>query len=185
MSIVTTAFRGAYDLAFQISPIILKGGSVSSAQGGMLPIIGLLSEIAGFAQAAATNGIAVEDFPFRFVPIPGGTIIQQGHVVALPGQAPGNRHGIGRAIQCHGRLKGRRSVGVGEERDERRHSGELRNLFTAPYIPAMADAAPSVGWPTAAFEPPQADEVMTDPPPTFCSKEFSAEDADCRVTSGL
>lgn len=41
----------------------------------MLPIIGLLSEIAGFAQAAATNGIAVEDFPFRFVPIPGGTII--------------------------------------------------------------------------------------------------------------
>lgn len=72
---ITTAFRDAYDLAFQISPIILNGGSVSNALGGMLPILGLVSELAGIAQGAATSGFGFEDFPFRFVPIPGGTII--------------------------------------------------------------------------------------------------------------
>lgn len=70
-----TAFRDAYDLAFQVSPIILNGGSFSNALGGMMPIIGLMTEIVGFGLGATVNGVSIDDFPFRFLPVPGGKII--------------------------------------------------------------------------------------------------------------
>ena len=72
---VSTVFRDVYDLSFQVSPIILNGGSASGALGGMLPILGLLSELVGTAQGVLTSGLDMADFPFRFLPIPGGTLI--------------------------------------------------------------------------------------------------------------
>lgn len=71
------AARTAYDLAFQISPIILHGGIASSATGGMLPIIALIGELAGFAEGMLTNGFSMDDFAIRFRPMSGGTIISQ------------------------------------------------------------------------------------------------------------
>lgn len=71
----STAFRSIYDLAFQVSPIILHDGIVSQASGGLLPIIALTGQLAAFAQGALTNGIGLQDFYARFVPIPGATVI--------------------------------------------------------------------------------------------------------------
>jgi hypothetical protein len=74
MSTQSTIFRDIYDMAFQISPIILTGGIASGVMGGMLPVLALMG--AGFLQGALTSGgISMQDFPVRFLPIPGGTII--------------------------------------------------------------------------------------------------------------
>lgn len=75
MSIQTTAFRSAYDLAFQVSPIILVGGIASGSIGNMLPIIALTGQAAAFAQGALSGGLSMEDFYARFVPLPGSTVI--------------------------------------------------------------------------------------------------------------
>lgn len=70
--------RGTYDLGFQVSPVILTGGLASGIPGGMLPIMGLLGGMAGFAQGLLTTGaLSMQDFPWRFVPIPGSTAIAQ------------------------------------------------------------------------------------------------------------
>jgi hypothetical protein len=60
------AARSQYDLAFQISPIILQGGIVSGVQGNLQPIINLpgLSSNSG------------EPFA-RFLPMPGSTLVNQ------------------------------------------------------------------------------------------------------------
>lgn len=70
-----SAFRFTYDLAFQVSPIILHGGSAANALGGMMPIVATLSSLVGTTQGALSNGIGTNDFPWRFLPIPGGTVI--------------------------------------------------------------------------------------------------------------
>ncbi len=75
MTTISTAFRDTYDTAFQVSPIILTGGIVSGALGGMMPVIGLVGQLAGFAQGALTAGFTMEDFFARYVVIPGGTVI--------------------------------------------------------------------------------------------------------------
>ncbi len=41
----------------------------------MLPIIGLVGQLAGFAQGLLTNGFSMSDFFARFVPVPGSTVI--------------------------------------------------------------------------------------------------------------
>ena len=51
---VTAGFRTAYNLAFQVSPIILNGGIASSTLGGVLPIIALTGQLAALAQGIAT-----------------------------------------------------------------------------------------------------------------------------------
>lgn len=71
------AFASAYDLAFQISPIILVDGIASSTLGGMLPIIALTGQAAGFVQGALSGGLSTNDFFARFVPIPGSTLVNQ------------------------------------------------------------------------------------------------------------
>ena len=71
------AFASAYDLAFQISPIILVGGIASNTLGGMLPIIALTGQAAGFVQGALSGGLSTNDFFARFVPIPGSTLVNQ------------------------------------------------------------------------------------------------------------
>jgi hypothetical protein len=79
MSLTTigqSAAQSAYDLAFQVSPIILVGGIAANALGGMMPIIGLTGQLASFAQGVLSSGsINADDFFARFVPIPGSTLI--------------------------------------------------------------------------------------------------------------
>jgi len=69
MGDVSAAFISAYDLAFQISPIILVGGIVSSAQGGALPIIYFYGLLGLFGEVTDPTA-----FP-RYLPVPGGTLI--------------------------------------------------------------------------------------------------------------
>lgn len=76
-STLSVAFRSIYNLAFQVSPIILQGGIVASVPGGMMPIIGLTGQLAAFAQGALSNGLSASDFFAEFVPMPGGTIVDQ------------------------------------------------------------------------------------------------------------
>ena len=47
---LASAARSAYQLAFQVSPIILQGGIAAGTPGGMLPIIGLTGQLLSFAQ---------------------------------------------------------------------------------------------------------------------------------------
>ena len=67
-------FRGAYDRAFQISPILLVNGIADAIPGGVLPFVALVGGLAAFAQSALTSG-GLQDFPWRFVPIAGATVI--------------------------------------------------------------------------------------------------------------
>ena len=75
MSTQADAARSAYDLAFQVSPIILTGGIASSMLGNAIPIVALVGQLAGFAQGALASGFNFEDFYARFLPIPGATVI--------------------------------------------------------------------------------------------------------------
>ena len=75
---ISDAFRSTYDLAFQVSPIILVGGIASNTLGGMLPIIALTGQLAGAVQGALSSGsLSTDDFFARFVPAPGSTLINQ------------------------------------------------------------------------------------------------------------
>ena len=66
--------RVIYDMAFEVSPIILVGGVASSTIDGMLPILEIMG--IGFLQGLLSSGsLSVNDFPARFIPIPGGTLI--------------------------------------------------------------------------------------------------------------
>lgn len=60
-----------YDLAYQVSPIILVGGIASSAQGGLLPIVAL------YGQMAILNSGTTDPNAFfaRYLPLPGSTLI--------------------------------------------------------------------------------------------------------------
>jgi hypothetical protein len=62
------AYRSQYDLAFQVSPIILQGGIVKGAQGALLPITFLTS---------ATPPETLDDAFAHYLPLPGSTLISQ------------------------------------------------------------------------------------------------------------
>ncbi|WP_175952880.1 hypothetical protein [Burkholderia sp. BCC0405] len=71
-------FSSVYDIAFQVSPIILVNGIAANTLGGMLPIIGLTGQLAGLAQGfLTTGGLSTSDFFARFIPIPGSTLVSQ------------------------------------------------------------------------------------------------------------
>ena len=71
-------FATAYDLAFQVSPIILVGGIAANALGGMLPIISLTGQTVSAIQGALSSGsLSTDDFFARFVPVPGSTLVSQ------------------------------------------------------------------------------------------------------------
>lgn len=73
-----------YDLAFQVSPIILTGGIVSNSIGGALPIIALNGQLASFALSAITSrSLSLNDFYAHYIPIPGGQVINNS-VAAYP-----------------------------------------------------------------------------------------------------
>jgi hypothetical protein len=61
------ASMAQYDLAFQISPIILQGGIAAGVQGGLLPI----TSLTGGAPANVNAAFA------RYIPVPGSTLISQ------------------------------------------------------------------------------------------------------------
>ena len=67
--------RSAYDLAFQVSPIILVDGIAKGTLGNMLPLIALTGQAAAFAQGALTGTLSTNDFFARFIPVPGSTLI--------------------------------------------------------------------------------------------------------------
>lgn len=78
MAIVSTAFRNSYDLAFQVSPIILVGGIAANTLGGMLPLIALTGQLAGFVQGTlSSGGLNTDDFFARFITVPGSTLVSQ------------------------------------------------------------------------------------------------------------
>lgn len=78
MAFISDAVRSSYDLAFQVSPIILVGGIASNTLGGMLPIIGLTGQLLGAAQGVLSSGsLSADDFFARFVPVPGSTLVSQ------------------------------------------------------------------------------------------------------------
>lgn len=76
-TIISDAFRATYDLAFQVSPIILVGGIAANTLGGMLPIIALGGQVAAAVQGALSSGLNTDAFFARYVPIPGSTLINQ------------------------------------------------------------------------------------------------------------
>jgi hypothetical protein len=76
-TIISDAFRATYDLAFQVSPIILVGGIAANTLGGMLPIIALGGQALSAVQGALSNGINTDAFFARYVPVPGSTLINQ------------------------------------------------------------------------------------------------------------
>ncbi|MHB8914734.1 MAG: hypothetical protein ACYC4K_02855 [Thiobacillus sp.] len=71
MGILNAAVRDTYDLAFQVSPIIFTGGEFTFP----MPVIGLIGQLAALAQGAATGGVSIDDFYARYLPLPGGTVI--------------------------------------------------------------------------------------------------------------
>ncbi|MBR8168983.1 hypothetical protein KDX27_14785 [Burkholderia cenocepacia] len=73
---LSSGFRSAYDLSFQVSPIILNGGIVANTLGGMMPIIGLVGQLGALAQSVLSSGsVSLDNFFARFIVLPGGTII--------------------------------------------------------------------------------------------------------------
>lgn len=72
-SVVSTAFRDVWDLAFQITPIFFSGGIASKVPGGLLPIATFTAP--GVLYSFLTTGnYSLDAFP-KFVPIPGSTIV--------------------------------------------------------------------------------------------------------------
>lgn len=70
---INSALRSAYDLAFQVSPIIMTGGNFS---GNPMPVIGLIGQLASLAQGIATNGsLSLDAFYARYLVLPGGSAI--------------------------------------------------------------------------------------------------------------
>ncbi len=68
-------FRDAYDLAFQVSPIVFHNGIARAEPGAMIPILGLVGSVAGFLQAKLSGSSVMDSFFARFTPLPGSNII--------------------------------------------------------------------------------------------------------------
>lgn len=64
---LNSAFRDSYNLAFQVSPIVLTGGNMTMA----MPVIGLTGQLAALLQ----GGAGLEDFYATYLPIPGSNVI--------------------------------------------------------------------------------------------------------------
>lgn len=71
MANLNSAFRTAYDLAYQVSPIVLTGGEYTFP----MPIIGITGQLASLLQGALSQGLTADDFYARYLPLPGSTVI--------------------------------------------------------------------------------------------------------------
>lgn len=73
-----SAGRLAFQLSFQISPIILTGGAASDIPGGMLPIVSLTQSpdfLDGLLGGTSLDNL--DDYLVQFSPLPGATLINQ------------------------------------------------------------------------------------------------------------
>lgn len=71
-----SAGRTAFQLGYQISPILFTGGIAQFIPGGMLPIMALTqaaSFVNGLLQGAANT--SPDNFFAQFIPLPGGTLV--------------------------------------------------------------------------------------------------------------
>lgn len=96
---VESSYRAQYDVAFQVSPIILKGGSVAGAQGGMVPL-STITNVGGktFAKYLPIPGStlianSVGMYPFANQIVAANAIIQQPLTISLRMIAPVNESG--------------------------------------------------------------------------------------------
>lgn len=98
-SLVASASRAQYDLAFQTSPIILKNGIVASVQGGLLPLSTITNvngeEFAKYLPVPGSTLIsnAVGMYPFANQIVAANAIIQQPLTLSLRMIAPVNQAG--------------------------------------------------------------------------------------------
>jgi hypothetical protein len=68
----------AFKLQFQLSPIVMTGGIASGIIGGVLPLIQLVSGLAGTSLVGESSfGDSLDDAFAFFQPLPGGTLIDQ------------------------------------------------------------------------------------------------------------
>ena len=74
-SVVSAAARSAYDFFYQVSPITLSGGLFSGAPGGDMSIAALTGAVSLIQGAITNQGISLNDFPIRFMVVPGGMLI--------------------------------------------------------------------------------------------------------------
>lgn len=76
LSVINNIERQAFQLGFQISPIILNNGIAGNTTGAMLPIVAL-TEAAAFGAALASGNItdSLDTFFSQWRPLPGGTMI--------------------------------------------------------------------------------------------------------------
>lgn len=73
-----SAGRTAYQLAFEISPIVLTNGIATNIPGGMLPIISLTQSVNFLSGVLSGGGPTDLDSYFaHFNPLPGGSLISQ------------------------------------------------------------------------------------------------------------
>jgi len=69
--------RAAFQLSFQLSPIILTNGIATNIPGGMLPIIAL-TEALNFTDGLLSGAdINLDNFFANFEPLPGSTLVDQ------------------------------------------------------------------------------------------------------------
>lgn len=72
------SLRSLFQLAFQVSPVVLVNGVASNIPGGLLPIVAI-TEGLSFAEGVLTGSVPdnLDDFFAQFLPMPGGTLISQ------------------------------------------------------------------------------------------------------------
>ena len=74
----TGSLRSLFQLAFQVSPIILAGGVASNIPGKLLPIVAI-TEGLSVAEGVLTGSVPenLDEFFAQYLPMPGGTLISQ------------------------------------------------------------------------------------------------------------
>ena len=73
-----SAAQLAFQLTYQISPLLLAGGIASGIPGGLLPIVAL-SQAPNFIEGllGGSNLASLDDYLLQFKPLQGGTLIDQ------------------------------------------------------------------------------------------------------------
>ena len=75
MSGVANAIRSAWSTLYQVSPIIMQGGSFANSPGGLFPMSALAGQILALGQGLLSD--SPDPFFGLYTVIPGGTLINQ------------------------------------------------------------------------------------------------------------
>lgn len=73
------ALRSIWQLAFQVSPIVLVNGLAATLPGGLLPIVAITEALDIAGGLLTGNGLpdSLDDFFAQYLPLPGSTLISQ------------------------------------------------------------------------------------------------------------